>query len=527
MLENTKKQIVREIRFRFPYYLLLSTILLVAFIIRVYRVNDLLGFYYDQGRDALVIWKFWHEGKPFLIGPVTGLQGIFLGPFYYYLITPFYLIGGGNPIYPAVFLSFLSVCAILMLYITGRQMHSNITGLLAAMIGAFSYYIFTHSRWLSNPNPILLTSVLLLYVMWKIIEKSESKKKSKNINLWWTILAFLVGISLQLESASAIFYLAILFIFFIWQFVNSAKHSIKEINYAKIILIIGTTLLITFIPQIVFNLRHQNILLNNFLNLILREKAFRQFTAFILTQRLNFFWEVFSNKLYAGDHQKAAIFIALSFSALFMNRKVLKTKVLKLFSVFLITPLIGYLFFQGNYGNIYDYYLSGYYFPFILLFAIGLGELWKTSLGKVAVLFFIFTFLNFNKTLIKNYLTADIKNRPIAFEEQLKAVNWVFDDAVEKGVFNLDVYVPPVIPYAYDYLFLWQGNLRQLQSKMECDENLCGKTNKQVSLLYLLYEEDPPNPDRLQIWLDRQEGIAFIEEEEKFGMITVQRRRRY
>src|SRR5258706_3613130 len=100
-------------------YFLLATILLAALFVRVYRVTELLQFYYDQGRDALVIWDLWHKGRPFLIGPITGLKGIFLGPFFYYLIAPFYLLGGGNPAYPAVFVSFLSVCALAVLYYLG------------------------------------------------------------------------------------------------------------------------------------------------------------------------------------------------------------------------------------------------------------------------------------------------------------------------------------------------------------------------------------------------------------------------
>src|SRR3989338_740654 len=95
----------KEIKSHPLAYIILMIILFSAFFIRIYRLNDLLGFYYDQGRDALVIWKLWHEGKPFLIGPVTGLSGIFLGPFYYYLIAPLYLIGKGDPVFPAFFLA--------------------------------------------------------------------------------------------------------------------------------------------------------------------------------------------------------------------------------------------------------------------------------------------------------------------------------------------------------------------------------------------------------------------------------------
>jgi hypothetical protein len=209
---------------------------------------------------------------------------------------------------------------------------------------------------------------------------------------------------------------------------------------------------------------------------------------------------------------------------------------LALFAIFLTTPMVGYIFFQGNHGNIYDYYMSGYYFPIILLFAIGLGALWKTFLGKAVVVIFFVIFFNRNLPVVRNFLTATVETRPIGLEEQLQAVAWVFNDAEDRGRFNLDVYVPPVIPHSYDYLFLWQGTLRQdfdgelsrtAQGKLRCEGNLCGKVEEPVSLLYTLYEADPPHPERLDAWLDRQKVVGEIEEEEQFGMITVQRRKRF
>ena len=60
-------------------FVLLAFILGLGLFLRVYNIGNLLGFYYDQGRDALTVWNLWHEGKFFLTGPVTGLAGIFLG----------------------------------------------------------------------------------------------------------------------------------------------------------------------------------------------------------------------------------------------------------------------------------------------------------------------------------------------------------------------------------------------------------------------------------------------------------------
>ena len=104
---------------------------------------------------------------------------------------------------------------------------------------------------------------------------------------------------------------------------------------------------------------------------------------------------------------------------------------------------------------------------------------------------------------------------------QKQAIDWVFEDASAMGQsFNVDVYVPPVIPHAYDYLFLWQGTIR-------CGESRCGQElTERVPLLYTLYEVDPPHPERLEAWLKRQKGIGKVEKEVKFGGITVQRRER-
>src|SRR3989344_5356863 len=154
-------------------YFLLTVILVGGLFVRVYRIDQTLGFYIDQGRDAKVIWDFWYQGKMFLIGPTTGIAGIFRGPFYYYLIAPFYLLGRGSPLWPSVFLSFTTVLATLVAYCLGFKIQGRMTGLIAAVISAFSFNVIMAARWLSNPTPMLLLSLLLV---WLMILVTEGKK---------------------------------------------------------------------------------------------------------------------------------------------------------------------------------------------------------------------------------------------------------------------------------------------------------------------------------------------------------------
>jgi len=163
--------------------------------------------------------------------------------------------------------------------------------------------------------------------------------------------------------------------------------------------------------------------------------------------------------------------------------------------------------------------MTGYYLPLVLLFSIGLGYLWKNLFGKAIVLIFLVSFLNLNLRLVRNFVYAGTDGPAhVSLGNELDAVNWVLDDSSDLRGFNVDVYVPPVIPYAYEYLFLWQGNTR-------CGESLCGlKKDSQEEVVYVLFEVDSPHPERLINWLSRYEANSVLEKEVKFGGITVQRR---
>ena len=240
--------LTKKLRLLFtPWNLLILIILLLAFVLRIYRIESLLDFHYDQGRDALVLWDLWHKGKLFLIGPVTGLEGVFLGPFYYYLIAPFYLIGQGNPVIPSMFLSLLTVIALYILYLIGKEIGGKSTGLIALVIGSFSNSLIFSNRWLSNPTPIFLTSILIFYLMVLIIKRPKY--------FYWYLIYFLAGVSLHFEMASAVFYLPIILIFTLWK-----KPKLN------IFLISSLFLFLTFVPQIMFNFKHDNILVKNILN---------------------------------------------------------------------------------------------------------------------------------------------------------------------------------------------------------------------------------------------------------------------
>jgi len=57
------KKLLNEIKNHPVIYVLLLITIAGGFILRIYNIGSLLGFYYDQGRDALTIWDMWKSGN--------------------------------------------------------------------------------------------------------------------------------------------------------------------------------------------------------------------------------------------------------------------------------------------------------------------------------------------------------------------------------------------------------------------------------------------------------------------------------
>ncbi|MBI4058859.1 glycosyltransferase family 39 protein [Candidatus Microgenomates bacterium] len=486
--------------------LFLVVILIAAFLLRVWRIDELLGFYYDQGRDAKIIWELWHQGKISLIGPTTGIEGIFRGPWYYWLIAPFYLLGNGNPVWPSVFLSLTTVAATLLIYVIGVMVGGRVTGIVAAVISAFSFQLVYASRWLSNPTPMLLISMLLVLGMFLVL---------KGQTVVWILIALMLGLALQFGSAAEVFYLPAVLIFSLWLALRSRQR--RKLPNKKILLISVSLFLITLLPQIVFDFRHGGLLYHNISQFLFEQKSFNQTTAWLLERRFPLYFDTFGPLIFPTNSKLIQIFSFLILVILLANiKRFLSNDKFVLLLTLLILPLIGLLFFRGNNGIIYSYYFTGYYLIFVLIFSVIITSINSTQIGKLILGLFLWLFLQDNGSILGRHLNSNINNPDsIVLGNQKLAVDWVYQDTAGRN-FGLDVYVPPVIPHAYDYLFLWRGTTRYHQTPVA----------EKIPLLYTLYEEDPPHPERLAAWLFRQKGIGKVLTEVKFGGITIQRRER-
>ena len=484
------------------HYFLLAVIIISAFVARSYRTQDLLRFYYDQGRDALVVFDMIHVPKPVLVGPTTGLAGILRGPFFYYLLLPAYLIGQGSPAVAAIWLQLINSVGLIFIYLCAKELFSRRAGLIAVFILAFSNEIVSLSRWLSNPSPILTTVPIMLYGLIQII-------KNRKKEIWWPIVALMLGLNLHLEIASEFFFIIALFIFLIFyrQFWPKLKTLLISIG----------VFLATLFPQVAFDFRHEHIIYKAILSHFASPgEASFAFNWEKVLSRWHFFVDSFSTILIPQIYWPTITAFILAV-ILYLTSKKFRLPQVKLLYFLLFIPLLILSFYQGNQGNFYSYYLIGLYPLAIILLA---GVLSKFFFFPVLFAFpwvFLILFTSTNFTLVDNFLAAGYDGpEHITMGNQLQAIDWIYDQA-DGREFNTDFYVPPVIPYSYEYLFLWYGDKEYGYQPLE----------EQIELLYTLSEVDPPNPGRLQAWSDRQASIGEVKKLERFGGILVEERQRY
>ena len=95
-----------------PFVLL---VFLSAFL-RFYKLEELTIFLDDQGRDALKAAQIIKEKNLPFIGPMASIGNVYLGPLYYWAITPFLWLFGFNPIGPVVLVALLGVLTNILLF---------------------------------------------------------------------------------------------------------------------------------------------------------------------------------------------------------------------------------------------------------------------------------------------------------------------------------------------------------------------------------------------------------------------------
>ncbi|HUV71538.1 MAG TPA: glycosyltransferase family 39 protein [Clostridia bacterium] len=367
---------------------LIFLIIALALGLRLYRLPSYMTFLGDEGRDALV-WLRMTRGKLTLIGPQTSIGNMYLGPLFYYLMLPFYLLLGTAG--PSIGMALFGGGTTFLLWFVGKEWFSQKVGLLAAFLYALSPVAIVLSRSAWNPNIMPFFALLSVWGVWQFWQEGNF--------IWLAAEGVLLSFAVQSH------YLGLLLVpfvgaFFIIKLISLKKTKAKKLKKFLIhfALCLLAFVVLTILPLVWFDLRHQFINYQAFYKFFSERQTTVDFKAYKAIPNLWPLWQMLVSRFLTGKNAVAGFWISVlllistAFSVYLdeMKKKARENKqALFLICSWLLVGLIG----MGLYKqHIYDHYF-GFLFPTaFLLVALTLEKIWE--LGKMGRVFaFLIFFL--------------------------------------------------------------------------------------------------------------------------------------
>lgn len=356
--------------------ILLLSILVVAAFFRLWRIDEYLPFMGDEGRDVRVVRRFLTDFDLMFVGPRTSIGDMYLGPLYYYLISPFLWIFNFSPVGPAVFVALLSTVTVGFVWLVAREWFGKVAAFTSAFLFAISPVVIGFARHSWNPNIMPFFSLLCIYSVWRVWKKHE----------WWWLLVLGISFAFVLQSH----YLGLLLLPTIGIFWLITLYTRRKVLNLKRFFIFSFLGLLVFIglmsPLFIFDAKHE------WRNLSAMEKFFTERQTTVSVRPWNAIpdiwplWQehVVTRLLAAKDKVWGLLLaIAVAFGTLASLSRSKHRAPYFLVVVWLILGLTG----LGLYKQaIYDHYF-GFMFtaPFILTGAL-LQQVWSSRLRFLVII---------------------------------------------------------------------------------------------------------------------------------------------
>lgn len=467
-----------SINWRNERLVLLILILGLAAFLRFYRLANTLDFNGDLGRDALVAKRIIIDHKLTLIGPRASGGVFFLGPFYYYLITPSLLIFNFSPLGPVYLTAFISLLTIILIYWLGCQLFDKETALLSAFVYSVSPLVTRYSRVSGNYTLLPFFSLLAIFFLWRWLQTR------KIFDLF--LCALCLGLALQLHySIVALLFFAVL---------SLIVFRINPWHYKKQFLAAG--LIFGFInsPLVLFDLRHGWINLRGLIGYFLSGsgKEIREVVGvepwsflgsldFLGKSLLNSISPIFT--VYWGRTAIWAVMVILGIITFLIYKKTFKPPFSFLFLLLLFTLVFASLYR----GYVADYYLIAFFPITIILFSnliIVLSKKRRLLLGIFLTIVSVMTIFN-----LKN---PPLTSCPRAISQLQEAAKIIANDVSAEEKFNLFLKrESPFWSTAAEYRYLVEIKGKRALEPTEY---------KNSEILYFIAETSVSNPLKVGNW---------------------------
>ncbi len=428
-----KHTLVSKVKaFCFAHKTILLIVLLGLFL-RSYKPLELFMYSHDQDLLSWFVKDIVTNHNLRLIGQETSVHGVFIGPLWYYLATPFYVLFGMNPVGGLLLAILTGVLTVASIYYVFATVSKRSVGLLGALLYAVSFYSVMTDREVVPTTPTVLWSVWAFYAIHLFLQKRYRPAIVLSgvltgliwhINMGLVLIIPIIGMSCLVSLSSE----------------KKIKHVL---SLWKSIVVASVFAVIILSPFLLFEVRHGFVQTRSILTSSstaatqsFMEKLDRT-TTLASKNIIGFTWGPYIN---LPDKYPLFLIFALLFLLIYTK------KISKTLGGFVLFWLCLYLaFFSFNSLNLSEYYLNGMLVVEVFILATVFVTLIESkqlrTLGAVLLLLFVVTnmirlfTLPINKSgyVSRNALVQFIKNDAAKHGYPCVSVSYITEPGFNMG----------------------------------------------------------------------------------------------
>ncbi|MBI4099614.1 glycosyltransferase family 39 protein [Candidatus Microgenomates bacterium] len=394
---------------RLRSYLLPAAIIILSLILRLYALEKRASFDFDQETAAWWVKNLIVDHKFSLIGQEISTGGVFVGPFYFYLLAPFYLLTNLYPLGGNLFVALIALATMIAIYRLAKQVFGANSAIIAVFLYAVHPGIIRSDLAVAPSNLVAFLSATTAYLL----------TKPKRSFIDFALLGTILGLTFSVHPTATLL-LPICLAYYLF---TKQKFDLKK----ALLVILPVFLLVS--PLVLFELRHNFLMVHNALTTL----ASGRNDPLSMINLLLVYW---AGTLVSNDN--VLVKIPLFLLAIWVFFKA-RGPILKLW---ILTPLLA--------AVLYSRHVPEYYFlltlPVTLVYTIGFLLKGRTKRVLLVTIILASVFLGVVAGLSPgNQLGLYYKN---------EAVKYIVKEAAGRP-FTVYYSNEPGEAFGFDYLFWW------------------------------------------------------------------------
>lgn len=468
------------------HYGLILLILLHLFV-RLYPIwGNNFAFMYDHAKDQLIIRQMGKFHKPALYGAVTSIDGVYNGPAWYYLALPLNILGNYHPMASVLTIVVISTVSLIMLYYK--------TNLLTALLYATSTGIIgtQNSAWTPYMTPLLTMPIILI-----LFELVKKQLNHQHLIKLFALMFLLASLSFHFQTAYAVVLLPTLVIILAILYHQKLLKITKKTKLWQLAGIVIASLMISFSPWLIFELRHnfnQSKQIINFIsNYSQRAQIVGQNKSGPIGRSLEIGNFLLSNASMAVNPSSNNLFgLAITIVGLYLILKKSKKSHKIIFSSFIGFSFLAYLVLPCK-----SYYFVAITPVWVVFVGNSLNQAMNKKVWKKVIILLIIVFSLINVNHAKREVKNISQQKSDLFSTKLASIQRIYQLSEGKN-FSSYHYVKDVYDYPYQYVYLYlidRGYPQPIEFNYEPNQTgyiLQKELNKldyEPELIFLLTEE--------------------------------------